>query len=73
MAAFVPMDRLLIETDSPYLAPVPYRGKINTPAYVPHVASQLATIKQCTVEEVGRATSRNFELLFLMEQNLEKA
>ena len=73
VAAFVPMDRLLIETDSPYLAPVPYRGKINTPAYVPHVASQLATIKQCTVEEVGRATSRNFELLFLMEQNLEKA
>ena len=73
VAAFVPMDRLLIETDSPYLAPVPYRGKINTPAYVPHVASQLATIKQCTVEEVGWATSRNFELLFLMEQNLEKA
>ena len=73
VVAYVPLDRMLIETDSPYLAPVPYRGKINTPAYVPHVASQLATIKQCTVEEVGRATSRNFELLFLMEQNLEKA
>ncbi len=73
VAAFVPMDRLLIETDSPYLAPVPYRGKINTPAYVPHVARQLAEVKQCTPEQIAQATSRNFELLFLMEQKLETA
>ena len=46
VAAFVPLDRCLIETDSPYLAPVPYRGKVNTPAYVPWVARQLAEIKK---------------------------
>lgn len=73
VAAFVPMDRLLIETDSPYLAPVPYRGKINTPAYVPHVARQLAEVRQCSIEQIAEATSRNFELLFLMEQDLERA
>ncbi|HEX5737413.1 MAG TPA: TatD family hydrolase [Hydrogenophaga sp.] len=61
---FVPMERILIETDSPYLAPVPYRGKTNTPAYVPHVAKQVAEIKGLSVEEVAAATSRNFEQLF---------
>jgi TatD DNase family protein len=64
VAAYVPLDRCLIETDSPYLAPVPYRGKTNTPAYVPHVAKQLAHIKGLSVEEVAHATSRNFETLF---------
>ena len=64
VAAFVPLDRCLIETDSPYLAPVPYRGKVNTPAYVPWVARQLAEIKQLPVEEVAASTSRNFERLF---------
>ena len=64
MAAFVPLDRLLIETDSPYLAPVPYRGKVNQPAYVPHVAAQLAELKGCSAEDIGRATSANFERLF---------
>lgn len=64
VAKFVPMDRLLIETDSPYLAPVPYRGKVNQPAYVPHVAAQLAKIKGCSVEDIGCATSANFERLF---------
>jgi TatD DNase family protein len=47
VAAFVPLDRCLIETDSPYLAPVPYRGKVNSPAYVPWVARQLAEVKNC--------------------------
>lgn len=61
---FVPMERMLIETDSPYLAPVPYRGKTNTPAYVPHVAQQVAEIKGLSVEQVAAATSRNFEQLF---------
>jgi TatD DNase family protein len=64
VAAFVPLDRCLIETDSPYLAPVPYRGKVNSPAYVPWVARQLAEVKKLEVEEVAAATSRNFERLF---------
>ena len=73
MAAFVPMDRLLIETDSPYLAPVPYRGKTNSPAYVPYVAQQLAQIKGLPVEAVADATSRNFEQLFLSRTAREAA
>jgi TatD DNase family protein len=67
VAAFVPLDRLLIETDSPYLAPVPYRGKTNSPAYVPHVAQQLAQLKGLAVEEIGARTSANFERLFGVE------
>ena len=64
VAAYVPLDRTLIETDSPYLAPVPYRGKTNTPAYVPWVARQVAELKNLSVEAVAEATSRNFETLF---------
>lgn len=64
VAAFVPLDRCLIETDSPYLAPVPWRGKVNSPAYVPYVAAQLAEIKGMAVEEVAAATSANFDRLF---------
>lgn len=64
VARLVPMDRILIETDSPYLAPVPYRGKTNTPAYVPYVAQQIADIKGLTVQAVAEATNRNFERLF---------
>ena len=64
VAAFVPLDRMLIETDSPYLAPVPYRGKTNTPAYVPYVAQQIATVRGISVQAVAEATSRNFESLF---------
>jgi TatD DNase family protein len=65
VAAFVPLDRCLIETDSPYLAPMPFRGKVNTPALVPLVARQLAGIKGVSIEEIADATSRNFERLFL--------
>ncbi|PZU36219.1 MAG: DNAase [Acidovorax sp.] len=68
VAAFVPMDRLLIETDSPYLAPVPYRGKTNNPSYVPYVAQQLAQGKGLSVQQVAEATSRNFEQLFLSKE-----
>lgn len=68
VARFVPLDRCLIETDSPYLAPVPYRGKTNSPAYVPYVAAQIAALKGVTVEEVAQATSRNFERLFKVPQ-----
>ncbi|WP_066709681.1 TatD family hydrolase [Curvibacter delicatus] len=64
VAAFVPLDRMLIETDSPYLAPVPYRGKTNNPSYVPYVAQQIAAIKQCSVEAIAEATSLNFDTLF---------
>ena len=64
VAAFVPLDRLLIETDSPYLAPVPYRGKTNSPSYVPHVAAQLALLRKLTLEQVAQASSFNFETLF---------
>ncbi|QDL54629.1 TatD family hydrolase [Rhodoferax aquaticus] len=65
VAAYVPLDRVLIETDSPYLAPVPYRGKTNNPSYVPYVAHQLAELKQCAVAEVALATTMNFNRLFL--------
>lgn len=64
VVAMVPTDRLLIETDSPYLAPVPYRGKTNNPSYVPLVARQIAEIKREPLEEIGEITSRNFERLF---------
>jgi len=64
VAAFVPMDRLLIETDSPYLAPVPYRGKTNNPSYVPFVAQQIAQLKNTSVEEIAHTTSTNFDRLF---------
>ncbi len=64
VARFVPLDRILIETDSPYLAPVPYRGKTNNPSYVPYVAKLVAELKQQSVETIAAATSRNFEQLF---------
>ena len=64
VARHVPLDRCLIETDSPYLAPVPFRGKINTPAYVPYVAKQIADLKSIEPQEVARTTSSNFEKLF---------
>ena len=64
VARFVPLDRLLIETDSPYLAPMPYRGKINNPSYVPLIAQQLAEIRPESLEMIAEATSRNFENLF---------
>lgn len=64
VAAFVPMDRMLIETDSPYLAPVPYRGKTNNPSYVPFVAKQIAELRNLPIEAVAAATSDNFEILF---------
>lgn len=64
VARFVPLERCLIETDSPYLAPVPFRGKTNTPALVPHVAAKLAELKGVTVETVAEATTSNFEALF---------
>lgn len=64
VARSVPLERCLIETDSPYLAPVPYRGKTNQPAYVPYVAAALAELKGLSVAEVALATRQNFARLF---------
>jgi TatD DNase family protein len=64
VARFVPLERCLIETDSPYLAPVPHRGKSNQPAWVPHVAAELARQQERTLEEVAQATTANFDRLF---------
>ena len=72
VARMVPLDRCLIETDSPYLAPVPYRGKTNSPAYVPFVAKQIAALKGVPVETVASATTANFERLFKVAPIAEK-
>jgi TatD DNase family protein len=65
VAKALPLDRILIETDSPYLAPVPFRGKSNEPKYVPHVARFIADLKGIQVEQVAEQTSENFKNLFL--------
>jgi TatD DNase family protein len=67
VARMVPLDRCLIETDSPYLAPVPFRGKTNTPALVPHVAAVLAKERGLSVDELAGHTTRNFERLFRVQ------
>jgi TatD DNase family protein len=64
VAAMVPLDRLLIETDSPYLAPVPFRGKTNNPSLVPHVAKLIAAVRGVDVESIALASSNNFSTLF---------
>ncbi|WP_218460586.1 TatD family hydrolase [Rickettsia sp. TH2014] len=61
---YVPLDRLLIETDSPYLAPTPMRGKQNEPAFVRYVAEKVAELKNITSKEVANITTRNFKTLF---------
>jgi TatD DNase family protein len=64
VARRVPLDRLLIETDAPYLAPAPYRGKTNEPGYVLHVAEEIARLRDLSVEAVAELTTRNFARLF---------
>jgi TatD DNase family protein len=64
VARKVPLERMLIETDSPYLAPVPFRGKLNQPAYVRHVAEGIAALRGVAIDEVAQATSENFFRLF---------
>lgn len=66
VAKMVPLDRLLIETDSPYLAPVPYRGKTNQPAYVPHVAALIADVRGMAVEALAEHATANTRRLFKM-------
>lgn len=64
VARTVPLDRLLVETDSPYLAPVPYRGKTNQPAYVLHVAEEIAKLREISLDDLATATTDNFFRLF---------
>jgi TatD DNase family protein len=64
VARRVPLERMLVETDSPYLAPVPHRGRTNEPAYVRHVAEEIARLKGVPLEAVAEATTRNFFSLF---------
>lgn len=64
VATTVPGDRLLIETDAPYLAPVPHRGKQNEPAFVPHVAHKLAELRDASIDQIACETSENFYRLF---------
>lgn len=68
VARRVPLERLLVETDSPYLAPVPYRGKTNQPAYVRHVAEEIAALRGVDFDTVARATTDNFFRLFSCAQ-----
>lgn len=64
VAKAVPLNRILVETDSPYLAPIPYRGKINQPSYVKHVAEEIALLRGISFEEISAATTENFFRLF---------
>ena len=72
VARFVPLDRCLIETDSPYLAPMPYRGKTNEPSLVPYVARALAETKGVELEEIAQVTTANFERLFKLDTSIER-
>ena len=69
VAKNVPLHRILIETDSPYLAPVPFRGKTNQPAFVRYVAEEIAKLRQVTVDEIAIATTHNFFDLFKLDKN----
>jgi TatD DNase family protein len=64
VATTIPLDKILIETDSPFLAPIPYRGKLNQPAYVKHVAEEIARLRNVSLDKIGVATSANFRRLF---------
>jgi TatD DNase family protein len=64
VAKYVPLDRLLLETDAPYLAPVPYRGKLNTPAYLKYVAAEIANIKENAITEIKEKTTLNAKKVF---------
>ncbi|MBI3474113.1 MAG: TatD family hydrolase [Acidobacteria bacterium] len=71
-AQIVPLDRILIETDSPYLAPIPHRGKRNEPAFVKEVARQIGELRTLSPEEVGSQTTENFYKFFKLREKFEK-
>jgi TatD DNase family protein len=64
VAKQIPLDRMLVETDSPYLSPMPYRGKTNQPSYVKYVAEEIARLRGISLEEISEATTNNFFRLF---------
>ncbi|MBO1924187.1 TatD family hydrolase [Thiomicrorhabdus sp. 6S3-12] len=64
VAKEVPLDRILVETDAPYLAPVPYRGKVNQPGYTKYVVQEIADLREVPFEEIAKATTANFNRLF---------
>ncbi len=68
VARKIQLDRMLIETDSPYLAPVPFRGKLNQPAFVRHVAEEIAQLRDVDLEEIATATTNNFFKLFKLSR-----
>lgn len=69
VAKNIPLNKILIETDSPYLAPVPFRGKTNQPAFVSYVAEEIAKLRQVSVAEIATATTQNFFDLFKLNKN----
>ena len=64
VAKYVPLDRLLLETDAPYLAPVPFRGKLNTPAYLKYIAQEIASLKNTNIEQIKECTTNNARKIF---------
>lgn len=73
VAIKTPLDRMLIETDSPYLAPVPFRGKLNQPAFVRHVAEEIARLRAVDLQAVASATTANFRRLFKIPDTIPEA
>jgi TatD DNase family protein len=69
VARQIPLERMLIETDAPYLAPVPYRGKLNQPAYVKYVAEEISMLRGISLQEIAQATTSNFHRLFKTSPN----
>ncbi len=64
VAKIVPLDKLLLETDAPYLAPVPYRGKLNSPAYLKYIAQEIANLKEIDIEKIKKQTTQNAQKIF---------
>jgi TatD DNase family protein len=71
IAAFVPLDRILVETDGPFLTPVPHRGKRNEPSYIPLIVDRLAALKQVSIGEMTAATTANAERLFGLKERID--
>ena len=64
VAKEIPLEHLMLETDAPYLAPVPFRGKINEPKYIPYIAQEIADLKETSLQNVTNVTTKNAEKVF---------